>query len=113
MCQDSKKFTVFVGINDLKKDKAIRSNLCKLKPFVDVEGIVRIGGRLDNATITVNQRVPIIIPSGTNFSKLIMLHKYKNLMNHGPQATFAAVQSKYWPIRGRGIVRKVIHKFVS
>ncbi|KAL4148738.1 hypothetical protein QTP88_002906 [Uroleucon formosanum] len=104
-----------VEIEELKNNRnvSVKGKMNKLNPFIDDSGIVRVGGRLTNATdINTDQRFPIIIPNDTTFSKLIMLHEHKKLMHAGPHATLAAVRLKYWPINGRRCVRKVIHQCV-
>jgi len=103
-------------IEELKNNRnvSVKSKMNKLNPFIDDSGIVRVGGRLTNAVdINNDQRYPIILPSDTAFSKLIMLQEHKKLMHAGPQATLAAVRLKYWPINGRTCVRKVIHRCVT
>lgn len=103
-------------IEELKNNRnvSVRSKMSKLNPFIDDSGIVRVGGRLTNALdINTDQRFPIILPSDTTFSKLVMLHEHKKLMHAGPHATLATVRLKYWPINGRRCVRKVIHQCVT
>ena len=105
-----------IEIEELKNNRNVsqKSKMNKLNPFIDDDGIVRVGGRLTNATdIDNDQRFPIILPYETTFLKLIMLHEHKKLMHAGPHATLASVRMKYWPINGRRCVRKVIHQCVT
>lgn len=91
-------------IEELKNNRnvSLKGKMNKLNPFIDDDGIVRVGGRLTNATdIDTDQRFPIILPYETTFLKLIMLHEHKKLMHAGPHATLASVRMKYWPINGR------------
>lgn len=50
----------------LKQNKQIKptSSILSLSPFLDIEQILRVGGRLNNAShISYSQRHPIILPS--------------------------------------------------
>lgn len=105
-----------IEIEELKNNRnvSLKSKINKLNPFIDDDGIVRVGGRLTNATdIDTDQRFPIVLPYETTFLKLIMIHEHKKLMHAGPHATLASVRMKYWPINGRRCVRKVIHQCVT
>ncbi|XP_047106253.1 uncharacterized protein LOC124775465 [Schistocerca piceifrons] len=46
------------------------SKLRDLHPFVDAEGILRVGGRLMNASVPYNERHPIIVPPMHHLTKL-------------------------------------------
>jgi len=86
----------------------------KLNPFIDDNWIVRVDGRLTNATIIdTDQRFPIKIPNEKNFSKLIMLREHERLMHAWPHATLATVRLKYWPFNGRRCARKVVYQWVK
>ncbi|GFY09859.1 integrase catalytic domain-containing protein [Trichonephila clavipes] len=50
--------------------KEIPSNISNLFPFVDGEGIVRVGGRLENASVPYLNKHPAILPKGSKLSKL-------------------------------------------
>ncbi|GFU74018.1 integrase catalytic domain-containing protein [Trichonephila clavipes] len=50
--------------------KEIPSCISNLFPFVDGEGIVRVGGRLENASVPYLHKHPAILPKGSKLSKL-------------------------------------------
>lgn len=48
----------------LKQGKSLHnSKLLTLTPFLDSDGIIRVGGRLKNAHIPFDQKYPIVLPS--------------------------------------------------
>jgi hypothetical protein len=51
-------------IRTLQKDwlKDVGGKLQSLNPFIDKEGILRVGGRLSNSPIPFQQKYPIILP---------------------------------------------------
>ena len=48
------------------------SSLYKLDPFVDEDGILRVGGRLRRASLTDDMKFPIILPRNSHVTTLIV-----------------------------------------
>lgn len=99
-------------IFDLENSRSVhkKSALLRLKPFLDENGLIRVGGRLTNvSTLNVSQRNPIILPAKSMFIKLIFLHEHRSLLHGGPQAMLASIRLKYWPLNGRKFARSVAH----
>ena len=84
----------------------------KLNPFIDNEGIIRVGGRLENSTFPFEVKHPIILPNNGHVSK--MLVSYIHCKSHqGRGMTVSAIrESGYWIIGCRKIVNRMIHKCV-
>lgn len=81
-----------------------KSKLFRLRPFLDKDGIIRVGGRLKNAiSIDVYQRHPIVLPGDSSFTYNLFREQHVQLMHGGPQAVLSAIRLKYWPINGRNI----------
>lgn len=101
-------------INDVQTIASIKVHLRTLHPFVDKDGVLRVGGRLLNASnITYEQQHQIILPYCEPFSSLFFRHEHEKLMHAGPQAMLATIQLQYWPIKGRNIARKVVHNCIQ
>jgi hypothetical protein len=104
----------FIGtIGNLKKGKSIPSQLLSLAPFLDENGILRVGGRLRNSKIPTNQKHPILLPKSHHLTKLIIVDEHRRHLHSGSQLTLAAIQQNYWIVNGRSAVRQVIHKCVT
>lgn len=88
-------------------------NLPRLKPFVDEQGLMRVGGRLQNANISFDEKHPIIITGRTNITKLIIIDAHHRVLHGGPQATIAQLHQRYWVVNGRRYVRALIHECVT
>ncbi|CAL1672221.1 unnamed protein product [Lasius platythorax] len=65
-------------IEKLKKNKSIPNHSCivKLQPFLDKEGLLRVGGRLSNAPIPYEQRHPMILSHLNPLALLILRHRH-------------------------------------
>ncbi|GFW03164.1 integrase catalytic domain-containing protein [Trichonephila clavipes] len=93
--------------------KEIPSCISNLFPFVDGEGIVRVGGRLENAFVPYLHKHPAILPKGSKLSKLYFNSLHTRLFHVGPQELLNAVRQKFWPLSGRSIARKTVHQCVT
>ncbi|XP_058828191.1 uncharacterized protein LOC131688061 [Topomyia yanbarensis] len=97
-------------IKDLTKDRTVskHSSLRLLKPFVDPEGTIRVGGRLRLSEQPYIHKHPALLPSFHPYTRLLAKHYHLKLMHGGGRLTLAAMREKYWPINGRRLMRSVI-----
>lgn len=103
-------------IKSLKSALEINKNskLLSLNPFLDINGIIRVGGRLNKAfMINHNQRNPIILSSSHPFTKAIIQYEHKRLLHAGTQAVLCATRDNYWIMNGRNTIRGVIRKCIT
>ncbi|XP_058827393.1 uncharacterized protein LOC131687333 [Topomyia yanbarensis] len=72
-------------MRDLGKGYAIskRSDLRLLSPFVDPDGILRVGGRLKLSEQPYLTKHPILIPSSHPFRRLVVQHYHLKLLHGG------------------------------
>lgn len=58
-------------------NQQMNKQLSSLNPFIDSSGLIRVGGRLTNASdLSYDHRHPIIIPYKTHFGTLIFRHEH-------------------------------------
>ena len=74
-------------IKCLSNHKSIpkESKLLQLNPFLDCNGLLRVGGRLQNANISYDQKHPAILPSKHVVTNLIVMHYHLRNLHAGPQ----------------------------
>ncbi|XP_033363018.1 uncharacterized protein LOC117241148 [Bombus vosnesenskii] len=96
-------------IRTLQKDRnaAIKGKLTRLNPFIDKEGILRVGGRLSHSSMTFAQKHPIVLPKSSVTTRIIE-HEHKIHMHSGTHATLYAVRQRYSPVDGRSQVWRAI-----
>lgn len=88
-----------------------KSRLRTLCPFIE-NGLILVGGRLQNATVSKEQKNPIVLPPDHVITRLIYKDCHHRMMHCGPQALLAEVRRTYWPTRGRAIARSVVRQCV-
>nr|XP_054775091.1 uncharacterized protein LOC129283281 [Lytechinus pictus] len=82
-----------------------------LSPFIDNEGIIRVGGRLDKALISYEHKHPALLPHGAWVSVLITRHMHQ-LGHGGVAATAAKVRRQYWILKIHKLAKTVKYRCV-
>lgn len=82
-----------------------------LSPIV-VEGVLRVGGRLQRSELPEETKHPIILPAKGNVTELIVNFYHVRDGHSGTLHTLACVRKKFWIIRGQTTVRNTIKKCV-
>ncbi|XP_026819311.1 uncharacterized protein LOC113557973 [Rhopalosiphum maidis] len=93
-------------LDKLSKNQQLskQSQLKKLHPFIDSSGLIRVGGRLSQSNLSDSMMFPILLPSKSRLIRLLFEYEHKHLLHIGPH-----IQGTFWPIRGRIIVKSVVH----
>lgn len=94
----------------LKANKNCRTALGRLSPFIDSEGLLRVGGRLRNADLTNEQRHPLLLPHKDRITDLIVSHYHRHNCHTGPVALMSILRQSYWILSCRNVVRRIVHK---
>lgn len=89
-----------------------KSKLATLHPFIDPDGVIRVGGKLGHASLNYMRKYPSVLPNKNHLTNLIIrdIH-YKNLLA-GPLAVLATVRENYWPLADRIAVRRVLRSSI-
>lgn len=90
-----------------------KSPLLALNPFLDNDNIIRVGGRLENSYLSYDAKHPIIMPNNHPLTKLIIDFEHRRNLHAGTQATLAAVRQKYWPLKGKSVVKGILRKCMT
>ena len=90
------------------------SSLYKLDPFLDVDGILRVGGRLRRASLTDDIKFPIILPRNSHVTRLIVKHFHERTHHQGKGMTLNEVRSNgFWVVSGPSVVANIISSCVK
>ncbi|XP_035231796.1 uncharacterized protein LOC118203622 [Stegodyphus dumicola] len=84
-----------------------------LNPFLGDEGILRVGGRLRNASIAQNAKYSVILPKLHYITELIIRYYYYKYLHGGAQMLHSEIKQRYWIINAQATIRKIIRKCVT
>ena len=76
--------------------------------FLD-DGILKCYGRINNSTLPIGSKHPILLPPKHPFVDLLIRHFHTQLVKHnGVSDTLTSLRERYWILRGRQTVKRVI-----
>ncbi|XP_065162139.1 uncharacterized protein [Atheta coriaria] len=87
------------------------SKIKSLIPFVDPEGVIRVGGRLENSQLKYNRPHPILIPSNHHVAKLIIQDAHYTTLHGGNETTLAFTRRKFWIPRAKETIYRATDSF--
>ncbi|XP_066585190.1 uncharacterized protein [Prorops nasuta] len=95
-----------------KKSVPSSSRLLSLAPFLDAQGVLRVGGRLQHSFLSDKQKHPIILL--TNYlTELHIRHIHITTLHSGLQLTLTVLRQEYWVINARNAAKSIIHRCVA
>ena len=91
-----------------------QSPLKRLSPFVDEDGLIRVGGRLSSSDLQNEEKHPLIIPAKHYVSTLLVRHHHAQVAHQGRHLTEGALRTAgLWIIGGKKLSSSVIYKCVT
>ncbi|XP_063994316.1 uncharacterized protein LOC135171617 [Diachasmimorpha longicaudata] len=87
--------------------------LTKLTPFIDRQGVLRVGGRLRFAQLDPERKNQAIIPRKSQLAHLLISQAHLQTLHGGTQLTLRQLRTTYWILGGRAPVRSFILKCVK
>ncbi|XP_068704618.1 uncharacterized protein [Montipora foliosa] len=92
-----------------KKQIKKSSRLYKLDPIF-VNGLLRVGGRLRNSTLSSESKNQIILPKDDRVSRSIVDHYHKARGHSGRKHVLSLISERFWITRGSSAVKSVLAK---
>ncbi|KRX71653.1 hypothetical protein T06_55, partial [Trichinella sp. T6] len=89
------------------------SQIASLSPFMDMEGLLRVGVRLTNAALPWCHKHPLLLPPDGTIVALIVRRAHESELHAGVNQTLAALRRRYWVIRGRQAVKRCIRSCIT
>lgn len=81
--------------------------------FTDPDGILRCGGRLFHADLPYSAKHPILLDANHGFTTLVIRACHERVMHDGVKETLTELRSKFWLVKGRQVVKKLLHSCVT
>jgi hypothetical protein len=89
------------------------SSLKTLHPFIDQEGLLRVGGQLQQSALPYQAIHLMILPPSHHFTKLVVSAEHITLHHAGPQLLTAFLREIYGIPRIRNLVKTVTHQCLT
>ena len=99
-----------------KKQLSKDSRIAHLAPFLDENGLLRVGGRINAAVnqLPAMEINPINLPKGSHITTLILRNFHEKTKHQGRLFTEGAVRSGgYWAIGAKSMISSLIHNCVT
>ena len=81
--------------------------------FKDSDGVWRCGGRLENSEMPPALKHPVFLDKDHYLTSLIVRDCHTRVKHGGVKATLTELRSRYWIVKGRNLVRRILHKCVT
>ena len=91
-------------VREVKLNKEVKKSnkLGNLRPVL-VDGVLRVGGRLQKAVaISRDEKHPVVLPKRHHVSQLIVRHYHESAAHKGREQTLCELRRMFWIIGGRG-----------
>ena len=89
------------------------SKLSRLDPFLDNDGLIRVGGRIKSSSLPFEMKHPVVLPKDHYLTPLILQHFHEHVSHQGKGITSNAVRSHgLWILGLSSLVSSLIYKCV-
>ncbi|XP_070541092.1 uncharacterized protein [Ptychodera flava] len=78
-----------------------------IHPILD-KGIIRVGGRLQRASVSPESKHPIVLPKDSPVSTIILQETHKDVGHLGRNSMLAKQREKYWILRAPTAIRNLV-----
>ena len=89
------------------------NRLITFRPFIDDEGLLRVGGRIEQGRLSHAKRHPILLPRDHKVVELLIIREHLRLLHAGPTAVSASLARRFCIVRGRRTIRAKIHGCIT
>jgi len=99
-------------LSRLNNGSSCSKTLRPLDPFVDECGLIRVGGRLENADIPYAHKHPMLLPARHRLTDLLIDHHHIRLRHPGASSLQATMQREFWILSARKSIRSRLRQCV-
>ncbi|XP_070140474.1 uncharacterized protein [Drosophila kikkawai] len=89
-----------------------KSSIVSLCPIIGNDGLIRVGGRLEESSLPYNAKHQILLPYNDPLVKMLLREMHEENMHCGAQALRAIARQQYWILNDKTMARSIIHSCV-
>lgn len=96
-------------IDILKANKELPKNnsIISFRPIIQ-NNLLKVGGRLRKSTIPFEAKHQLLLHKDHPLSRLLFHHYHEKVCHSGREQTLAETREKFWIVKGRGLLKKVL-----
>ena len=110
---EAEQYWIKVIQTSLTKNPKFSSWRQQLGLYLDGSGLWRCGGRLNNTDLAECAKHPILLDASHHITKLIVHSCHKKVQHGGVRETLSILRSQYWIVKGRSVLRRLLHNCVK
>ena len=105
----SQQFTYACEIQCLQKQRALSSlhSLSGLASYLDSDGVMRVGGRLQKANLSISSTHPVILSVKSHITCLLVVMTHELALHAGPSTVMAILAESYHIPSLKRLLKKV------
>ncbi|XP_025191316.1 uncharacterized protein LOC112591650 [Melanaphis sacchari] len=94
---------------ELLKHTCVSSKpIARLCPFIDDQGVIRVGGRLKNSNLPFDSKHPILLAKTSYLSTLVCRRWHKLTCHSGPRVMSAMIRRQFWVVSLRSVIYTIL-----
>ena len=98
------------------EEKRTMKKSCKLlpfHPFLDPQGLLLVGGRINQAELPYSKRHPVILPGNHRLVKLMITSEHERLLHAGPTLVSASLSRNLCVLNWRRAICSIVRSCVT
>lgn len=99
-------------ILQLRKDQPLPKPIRKLSPFIDDQGILRVGGRICHAGLGFEQKHPALLPSNSPLTNKLIESIHRTYCHTGVNTTHFLLLQQFWIVSAKRVIRRCLSKCI-
>lgn len=103
---------LYIQKTSISEDQLKQRHLQRLNLFTDNDGLIRVGGRLCNSTVTYAMKHPILLPKSHRVVHLLIEDYHKNYGHCGAERILCEIRERFWIVRGRVTVKRIVEQCI-
>ncbi|XP_065094989.1 uncharacterized protein LOC135716095 [Ochlerotatus camptorhynchus] len=101
-------------IRSVLKGEPVKGKLRNLNPVFDkTERLLRVGGRIRNAILPLDQKHPLILPEKNNFTDIVIEAIHREELHVGLNGLLAKIRQQFWPVNAKRTIKRVLGKCIK
>ena len=68
--------------------------------YLDDDNVMRCKGRINNSSLLLNSKQPILLPRDHPYVELLILNVHQRIKHSGTNDTLTALRERFWILKG-------------